>query len=181
MTSRAPRARSTTCCWDACDSSRVDAFAPPMRTPGLPAVLMVTGRLLPGVERRRIAGSCRRACARRPCAFHRVDHQHRASLPSRSNEEGVPIHRIYLDPRSALSRPGATCASRRAGALRNRVDVVNLHGFSKKAVMSLCSAACFGSPYVLTLQTADRTSPRMCAGKDGWRPGRTAPPTGTSA
>ena len=126
----------------------------------IPAVLMVTGAYYPelsggGLQARAVV----RALAGR-ARFTVLTTSIDASLPPRSTEEGVPIHRIYLDPRRAVSRAGATLRFVAAlVALRNRVDVVNLHGFSKKAVIVALFCRLFRKSYVLTLQTGGQDEP----------------------
>jgi glycosyltransferase involved in cell wall biosynthesis len=82
------------------------------------------------------------------------------SLPSRSDEEGVPIRRVHVDMQSAVSK--LTAGARFAVAfarLAPRVDIVNLHGFSRKAIMLASLSRLFRKRFVLTLQTSVHDEP----------------------
>ena len=126
----------------------------------LPAVLMVTGAYFPelsggGLQARAIV----RALAGR-ARFAVLTTSTNPSLPARASEDGVPIYRIYVDARRAFSRAAATLRFIAALlALRNQVDVVNLHGFSKKAVIIALFCRLFRKSYVLTLQTGGHDEP----------------------
>jgi glycosyltransferase involved in cell wall biosynthesis len=126
----------------------------------VPAVLMVTGAYFPelsggGLQARAIV----RALAGR-ARFTVLTTSIDPSLPAHTSEEGVPIYRIYVDGHSAFARAGAMLRFMSALlALRNQVDVVNLHGFSKKAVIVALFCRLFRKPYVLTLQTGGHDEP----------------------
>ncbi len=126
----------------------------------IPAVLMVTGAYFPelsggGLQARAIV----RALAGR-ARFTVLTTSIDPSLPARTSEEGVPIYRIYVDARSAWSRARVTVRFMAALlALRHQVDVVNLHGFSKKAVIVALFCRLFRKSYVLTLQTGGHDEP----------------------
>jgi glycosyltransferase involved in cell wall biosynthesis len=125
-----------------------------------PAVLMVTGAYFPelsggGLQARAVvralAGEAR---------FTVLTTSIEPSLPARAVEDGVPIHRIHVNPRGAVSRVLATARFAAALiALRRQADVVNLHGFSKKAVLVALFCRLFRKPYVLTLQTGGHDEP----------------------
>src|SRR5258705_6691208 len=125
-----------------------------------PSVLMVTGAYYPELS----GGGLQARALVRALADHAqfmilttsID----PSLPARAIEDGVPIYRIYVDPRRALSRILATLRFGAALlALRRRVDVVNLHGFSRKAVLVALFCRLCRKPYVLTLQTGGHDEP----------------------
>src|SRR5258708_4638282 len=127
---------------------------------GIPAVLMVTGAYFPelsggGLQARGVV----RALAGR-ARFTVLTTSIEPSLPARTTEDGVPIYRIVVDPRSPLSRIRATAQFAAAlYSLRRDVDIVNLHGFSKKAVLIALFCRLFRKPYVLTLQTGGDDEP----------------------
>ena len=131
-----------------------------VETAAIPRVLMVTGAYFPelsggGLQARAVV----RALAGR-ARFIVLTTSIDASLPARSSEEGVPVYRIHVDARSALSRAGATLRFAAVlWSLRNHVDVVNLHGFSKKAVIVALFCRLFRKAYVLTLQTGGHDEP----------------------
>jgi L-malate glycosyltransferase len=82
------------------------------------------------------------------------------ALPRRAEENGVSIRRVYVDIGSATSKMAA--ALRFAAAFiqtARRVDVVNLHGFSKKAVLLVALTRLFRKPFILTLQTGGHDEP----------------------
>jgi glycosyltransferase involved in cell wall biosynthesis len=82
------------------------------------------------------------------------------ALPSRADDDGVPVHRIYVDSRSRWARAQATLRLiATLVSLRHDADVVNLHGFSKKAVMVAVFCRVFRKRYVLTLQTGGHDEP----------------------
>jgi len=127
---------------------------------GGPAVLMVTGAYFPelsggGLQARAVA----RALADR-ARFTVLTTSIDRALPARADEDGVAIHRIYVDPNRPLSRIWATARFVAAlVALRRNIDVVNLHGFSKKGVLIALFCRLFRKPYVLTLQTGGQDEP----------------------
>src|SRR5262245_43033547 len=135
-------------------STSRDAAAAP------PSVLMVTGAYFPelsggGLQARAVmralAGEAR---------FTVLTTSIEPSLPARAVEDGVPIYRIHVNPRAVVSRILATVRFAAALiALRRQADVVNLHGFSKKAVLVALFCRLFRRPYVLTLQTGGHDEP----------------------
>jgi glycosyltransferase involved in cell wall biosynthesis len=125
-----------------------------------PAVLMVTGAYFPelsggGLQARAVvralAGEAR---------FTVLTTSIEPSLPARAVEDGVPIYRIHVNPRDPVSRILATVRFAVAlFTLRRQADIVNLHGFSKKAVLVALFCRLFRKPYVLTLQTGGHDEP----------------------
>ena len=82
------------------------------------------------------------------------------SLPAAAEEDGVRIYRIHVDPSSRLSTLSASFRiARRFIALRRQIDIVNLHGFSRKAILLRLLALIFRKPFVLTLQTGGHDTP----------------------
>lgn len=82
------------------------------------------------------------------------------SLPGRSEEAGVPIRRVYVDvtrPASELAA-GIRLACAFLESLR-RIDIVNLHGFSRKAILLYALSRLFRKRFVLTLQTGVHDEP----------------------
>jgi glycosyltransferase involved in cell wall biosynthesis len=81
-------------------------------------------------------------------------------LPARAVEQGVPIRRVYVDVTRAASQ--VTGGVRLALAFVRfawRIDVVNLHGFSRKAVLFVALSRLLRTRFVLTLQTAVQDEP----------------------
>jgi glycosyltransferase involved in cell wall biosynthesis len=82
------------------------------------------------------------------------------SLPAAAIEEGVAVYRIHVDPASLTSKLAATVKLARVFvSTRREFDIVNLHGFSQKAIVLRLLAALFGKRFVLTLQTGGHDEP----------------------
>jgi glycosyltransferase involved in cell wall biosynthesis len=89
-------------------------------------------------------------------------------LPDQSDEDGITIRRVHVDVQSTVSK--LTAAVRLAAAfvsLSSRFDIVNLHGFSKKAIALAALCRFFGKRFVLTLQTSVHDEP-PAARRAGW-------------
>jgi len=81
-------------------------------------------------------------------------------LPARTAEAGVSIERVHVDVRRAVSR--LTAALRLALAFTrfaSHIDVVNLHGFSRKAILLVALSRVFRKRFILTLQTGIQDEP----------------------
>src|SRR5262249_4008978 len=82
------------------------------------------------------------------------------SLPAIASEDGVPIHRIHVDPSSVASKIGAAIRLVTVFlSTQATFDIVNLHGFSQKAILLRMLSAIFGKKFVLTLQTGGHDEP----------------------
>jgi glycosyltransferase involved in cell wall biosynthesis len=82
------------------------------------------------------------------------------SLPAVASEDGVAVHRIHVDPSSVASKIAAAIRLGRVFvATRREFDIVNLHGFSQKAVLLRLLAVVFRKRFVLTLQTGGHDEP----------------------
>ena len=82
------------------------------------------------------------------------------SLPRRSAEDGVPIRRVYVDVTRAWSK--LTAGLRFAAAFLQsalRIDTVNLHGFSRKAILLVALSRVLRKRFILTLQTGVHDEP----------------------
>jgi glycosyltransferase involved in cell wall biosynthesis len=82
------------------------------------------------------------------------------SLPARSNEDGIPIRRVFVDIHSRLSQ--VTAAVRVAAAflgLASHFHIVNVHGFSRKAILLAALSRVLRKRFVLTLQTGGHDEP----------------------
>lgn len=125
-----------------------------MRVSGRPRILMVTGAYFPetsggGLQARGVARALRDRAY-----FEVLTTSTNPALPTHATEDGVTIHRIYVDVQRPLSE--LLAAIRMASAfirVAPSIDIVNLHGFSRKAVLLLALARMFGKRFVLTLQT----------------------------
>jgi glycosyltransferase involved in cell wall biosynthesis len=125
-----------------------------------PAVLMVTGAYYPelsggGLQAREVVRALRGAAV-----FTVLTTSTDPLLPARSDEDGVAVWRIAVDVRSASSQLAA--AVRIVAAffwLAPRFDIVNLHGFSRKAILLVALSRLLRKRFALTLQTAVHDEP----------------------
>jgi glycosyltransferase involved in cell wall biosynthesis len=123
-------------------------------------VLVVTGAYYPelsggGLQARAVV----RALADR-VTFSVLTTSGDVSLAGSTAEDGVPIRRVYVDPRSAGSELAAAFALA-IGFIRavRRFDIVNLHGFSRKAILIVVLSRLFRKRFILTLHTAVHDEP----------------------
>ena len=130
-----------------------------------PGVLMVTGAYYPELSG---GGLQARAVVRALSAdvdFSVLTTSTDPSLQERAAEDGVPIRRVYVDIRRTGSQ--LTAAIRLALAFlrfSRRVDIVNLHGFSRKAILVVALSRLFGKRFILTLQTGVQDEPAAVRG-----------------
>ena len=125
-----------------------------------PRVLMVTGAYFPETSGGGLQALAVIRALRGDADFAVLTTSANPSLPERSEEDGIPIRRVHVDVQSALSK--LTAAARFASAftgLAGRIDIVNLHGFSRKAIMLAALSRLFGKRFVLTLQTGAHDEP----------------------
>jgi len=78
-----------------------------------------------------------------------------AALPVRDEVDGTPVFRVPID----VARRGSTLAAtvriaRLMFALRDRFDIVHLHGFSRKSIVVVLMARLLRKKTVLTIHTA---------------------------
>ncbi len=125
-----------------------------------PRVLMVTGAYYPelsggGLQAREVVRALRH-----DADFCVLTTSTDASLPSNATEDGIPIRRVFVDTGSVTSR--VTAGMRLASALVRfapRVDIVNQHGFSRKAMLLGLLSKALRKKFVLTLQTGGEDEP----------------------
>src|SRR5262249_21293909 len=125
-----------------------------------PRVLMVTGAYFPELSGGGLQARAVVRALRSDADFCVLTTSTDASLPSRASEEGVPIRRVFVDTGSAASQAAAFV--RLASAFMEfapRVDVVNQHGFSRKAIMFGLLSRALGKKFALTLQTGGVDEP----------------------
>lgn len=125
-----------------------------------PSVLMVTGAYFPelsggGLQARAVV----RALADR-VTFSVLTTSTDPSLLRRTQEDGVPIRRVFVDPRSAASQLRAA-AGLAISFIRSsrRFDIVNLHGFSRKGILLVVLSRLLRKKFILTLQTGVHDEP----------------------
>jgi glycosyltransferase involved in cell wall biosynthesis len=125
-----------------------------------PSVLMVTGAYYPelsggGLQAREVVRALRGAAL-----FTVLTTSTDPLLPVRSEEDGVAVWRIAVDVRSAWSQ--LVAAWRIVAAffwLAPRFDMINLHGFSRKAILLVAMSRLLRKPFALTLQTGVHDEP----------------------
>ena len=125
-----------------------------------PRILMVTGAYYPeissgGVQCQNIARELKGRAD-----VHILTTAVDRSLRPDDEVDGVPVTRVYVNVRSALSRAGAALRMLFSGLrLISQTDVVHLHGCSTKNVPITMLAKVFRKPIVLTLHTAGYDEP----------------------
>lgn len=125
-----------------------------------PRVLMVTGAYFPETSGGGLQARALVRALRGDADFAVLTTSADPSLPARTEEDGVAIRRIHVDVESVASR--VTAAARLVSAfvaLASRIDIVNLHGFSGKAVLLVALSRLFRKRFVLTLQTGVQDEP----------------------
>jgi glycosyltransferase involved in cell wall biosynthesis len=110
-------------------------------TTTVPGVLMVTGAYYPemsgaGLQCRALVNQLRHHVA-----FTVLTTTADTSLPIDDVQDGVPVHRVFIDPRSWWSKTTGTIRLTVA-FLRNagRFSIVHFHGFSQKSILLICLA-----------------------------------------
>lgn len=125
-----------------------------------PGVLMVTGAYFPelsggGLQARAVV----RALSDR-VTFSVLTTSTDPRLPPRSEEDGIPIRRVFVTPGSAASELKAAFALALAFlGWADRFDTVNLHGFSRKGILLATLSRLLRKRFVLTLQTGIHDEP----------------------
>lgn len=125
-----------------------------------PRVLMATGAYFPEASGGGLQARAVIRALRHDADFFVLTTSADPRLPAHSEEDGVEIRRVHVDMHSAWSK--ATAAVRLGAALlgfSSRIDIVNLHGFSRKAVILAGLSRLLGKRFVLTLQTGVHDEP----------------------
>lgn len=129
-----------------------------------PGVLMVTGAYYPemsgaGLQCRALVSSLR----------DRVDYlvlttTTDASLPADDRQDGVSVRRIYVDPKSLVSKSAAAWRMLRAFAsMSSRIGIVHLHGFSQKSLLIVLLARLTGKKIAIKLTSFGDDDPLSIA------------------
>ena len=83
--------------------------------------------------------------------------------------DGVPVHRIRIDPASAVSRAGGLLRfARLMPALGRAAGVVHLQSVSQKNLLLTLAARLFGAPLLLTLHTGGHDDAERMREEDPW-------------
>jgi len=137
-----------------------------------PRVLMVTGAYFPELSGGGLQARAVVKALRNDAEFVVLTTSTDATLPSVASEEGVSIRRVHVDMASSVSRWSAAIRIGAAFiALAPRFDVVNVHGFSRKAILLRLVSRVLGKRFVLTLQTGGHDEPpaaRALGASAGW-------------
>jgi glycosyltransferase involved in cell wall biosynthesis len=125
-----------------------------------PRVLLVTGAYFPEISA--AAVQCR-TVARRLIDRAEVSILTTSvtpGLPAFDRVDGVAVHRVHVDVRSAASKAMAT-VNLASSMLRHRAayDMIHVHGFSQKNLPVAALGRVLGKPVVLTLHTAGQDEP----------------------
>lgn len=125
-----------------------------------PRVLMVTGAYFPELSGGGLQARAIVKALRDDAEFVVLTTSTDAALPAVATEEGVSIRRVYVDTERPVSR---WAAAFRIGVafieLTPRFDIVNVHGFSRKAILLRLLSRMLGKRFVLTLQTGGHDEP----------------------
>lgn len=123
-------------------------------------VLMVTGAYYPelsggGLQARAVVQALRGSAT-----FAILTTSTDRSLPTHSEDEDGVVERIYVNTARMVSRGVAAVRLVVVFARMARsVDVINVHGFSKKMVLLVVLSRMFQKPLALTLQTGGHDEP----------------------
>ena len=125
-----------------------------------PRVLMVTGAYFPelsggGLQARAVVNALRDAAE-----FTVLTTSTDAALPAFTSDDGIPIRRVFVEPgRRSSEWIAAWRIAWTFVAWSRRFDVVNLHGFSRKAILLSMLSRLLRKRFVLTLQTGGQDEP----------------------
>lgn len=134
----------------------------------VPRVLMVTGAYMPELSGGGLQCKAIIDALKDDARFMVLTTSTNADLEAEACVDGTPVFRTCIDVRSAVSRLSAAVSMARVLVrLRNRFDVVHLHGFSQKAMLIVPLARMLGKRVVLTLHTADQDEP-LAVRRSGW-------------
>jgi mannosyltransferase len=91
-----------------------------------------------------------------------------ASLPEAETIDGIPVRRVWVNVKSRWSTVLAGWAMAKTFLqLATRLDLVHLHGFSRKSILLVLLAKLLGKRVVLTLHTAGQDEPASVRAQ-GW-------------
>jgi glycosyltransferase involved in cell wall biosynthesis len=125
-----------------------------------PRVLMVTGAYFPELSGGGLQARAVVKTLKGDAEFVVLTTSSDVTLPAIADEDGVAIRRVHVDVSRPFSRWAAVL---RIGAafirLAPRFDIVNVHGFSRKAILIKALSRVLGKRFVLTLQTGGDDEP----------------------
>lgn len=131
-----------------------------------PSVLLVAGAYYPEISAAGLQCQAVAAALRGRVRFSVLATAVDSTLAPLEVLDGVPATRVVVDVRSGLSK--ATASMRlvsRLARMRSTVDVIHVHGFSRKNVPIALMARLLRKPLVLTLHTSGQDEPQAVAGR----------------
>lgn len=129
-------------------------------TSARPGVLMVTGAYMPelsgaGLQCREIVRQLRDAAS-----FMILTTGTDRSLPADDACDGVPVHRVFVDPASAWSKLAAAWRMTRfVVTRRRRFSILHLHGFSQKSIVLVILGVLLRKRIAITLTSVGHDDP----------------------
>jgi glycosyltransferase involved in cell wall biosynthesis len=137
---------------------------------GAPRVLLVTGAYAPefsagGLQCQAVA----RAIGSR-ASLQVLTTSTTKDLKDRDEVDGVPVTRIHVELSRSSALPSSAAMTAALTRLLPRVDLVHVHGFSKKNVLVSVLARVFARPVILHLHTARHDEPKtiQAQGRLAW-------------
>ena len=129
-------------------------------TPARPGVLMVTGAYVPELSG---AGLQCRELVRQLGDTVRVTILTTTTdraLPAQDERDGVPVHRVFVDPASAWSKLTAAIRMTRVVlAQRRRFSILHFHGFSQKSMLLIVLGLVTGKRIAIKLTSVGHDDP----------------------
>ena len=121
---------------------------------------MVTGAYWPELSGGGLQCRTLMAALRNHCQFEVLTTCVDAQLPADDDVEGVRVHRVHVD----VARPASTAKAALAMTacfwrVAPRIDIVHLHGFSRKSILLALLARLLGKRVVITMHTAGQDDP----------------------
>ena len=90
------------------------------------------------------------------------------TLPALDEQDGVPVHRVFIDPSNPWSKiVGALRFTRVVLSNRHRFSIVHLHGFSQKSILLVWLARLSRRPVVLKLTSVGHDDPVSMKARGG--------------
>jgi glycosyltransferase involved in cell wall biosynthesis len=137
-------------------------------TPVKPGVLMVTGAYFPelsgaGLQCRALVRQLRDAVR-----FTILTTTTDPSLPATDERDGVPVHRVFVNPNSAWSKLTAGGRMIRIVlAERGRFSILHLHGFSQKSMLIVLLGLIAGKRVAIKLTSVGHDDPASMRARGG--------------
>lgn len=129
-----------------------------------PSVLLVVGAYHPEISAGGLQCQAVAAALRDRARFSVLVTAVDSSLAPNEVVDGVPVSRVIVDVRSRLSKAAASVRLvSRLAQMRSTVDLIHVHGVSRKNVPVALMARAIGKPILLTLHTSGQDEPQVAA------------------